>query len=140
MYPETYQQKSSQENEKNAARELDEILTDPENIFLSSIKQNIEAIEDAATSVEALQFALAKIEEREKRTFVLKAVEEIPGVEQGEISYRGFKRTFNELTTKSKSIGEGGDADVYISEAEIIEASDIAEMMAAGPGGTEKTL
>ena len=123
MNPETYQQKSSQENEKNAARELDEILTDPENIFLSSIKQNIEAIEDAATSVEALQFALAKIEEREKRTFVLKAVEEIPGVEQGEISYRGFKRTFNELTTKSKSIGEGGDADVYISEAEIINGT-----------------
>jgi tRNA A-37 threonylcarbamoyl transferase component Bud32 len=107
------------EKEEKAARELDEILSNPEYKFLTTIQTNREVIEDADTAVEALAIAMAKIEEREQRTFVMKAAEEVQGVEQGEISYRGFKRMFNELVSKGKSIGEGGDADVYVSEAEM---------------------
>lgn len=105
--------------EHKAAKELDEILSNPEYRFLTAISMNNQVIEDAETAVEALKFALSKIEEREQRTFVMRAAEEVDGVEQGEVSYRGFKRMFNELTTKNKSIGEGGDAHVYISEAEL---------------------
>lgn len=105
--------------EEKAARELDEILSNPEYKFLTTIPMNRVAIEEADTALEALAIAVVKIEEREQRTFVMRAAEEVQGVEQGEISYRGFKRMFNELTTNNKSIGEGGDADVYISEAEI---------------------
>jgi len=119
MKPENSASNPEAEKERKAARELDEILSNPEYQFLTSVPMNREVIEDAATAVEALSIALRKIEEREQRTFVMKAAEEIEGVEQGEISYRGFKRMFNELTTKGKSIGEGGDADVYVSEAEM---------------------
>lgn len=107
------------DKEKKAAEELDEILSNPEYSFLTSIPQNKHVIEEAATSVEALNYALQKIEEREQRTFVIKTAETISGVEEGEISYRGFKRMFHQLLTKNRQIGEGGDAHVYVAEAEI---------------------
>jgi serine/threonine protein kinase len=110
---------SEVDSEVKAARELDDLLSKPEYEFLTVIPVNRLAIEGAETAREALRIASAKIEEREQRTFIMKAAEEVTGVEQGEISHRGFARMFHELITNNKSIGEGGDADVYISKAEM---------------------
>lgn len=107
------------DKEKKAERDIDALLSDPEYSFLTLIPKNKSQIEEAVTAVDALALALAKIEERETRTFVFRSAEDVAGVEQGEISYKGFKRTFNELLNKNQSIGEGGDANVYIAEAEM---------------------
>ncbi len=109
-----------QENpEVLAERELEAILENPEYTFLNSIPANVKAIEAAETAVEALAIAKARIEEREKRTFTFKPVEDVEGVEEEELMYRGLQRTFKEITARRELVGEGGDAIVYVATEEL---------------------
>ncbi|MES2749054.1 MAG: AarF/UbiB family protein [Patescibacteria group bacterium] len=119
MNPETFKPASNKMTERQAEEKLDEILSNPEYSFLVTIPKNVEIINEAATAIEALHFVNSKIEERERRTFVLKKIEDVEGVEQGEISFQGFKKVFNRILNNKQSIGEGGDAFVYIAESEL---------------------
>jgi tRNA A-37 threonylcarbamoyl transferase component Bud32 len=110
---------SHENQEARASRELEAILDNPEYVFLSSIPANVRAIEAAETAIEALQIAQQKIEERERRTFVFKRVENVEGVQEQELTYKGLRKTFKEITEHRQSIGEGGDAIVYVANEEL---------------------
>ncbi len=119
MNHETLKPAPNEITEKEAEILLDETLSNPEYSFLVTIPKNVEVINNALTAIEALHFVNSRIEEREIRTFVLKKIEDVEGVEQGDISFQGFKKVFNRILNSKQSIGEGGDAYVYISESEL---------------------
>lgn len=110
--------KTEQINESQAEALLEELLNDPEYDFLNKIKSNHEKIENADTAREALAFANAQIEEREKRTFRFVPVGAMPGIIEEELAYDGFRKSFKSISRHKRLVGEGGDAFVYFSNDE----------------------
>lgn len=105
--------------EREAEEELELLLADPENKFLREIPQNLRAIDDAPTAVEALAFARDRIDERMKRTFRFEAISNIEGIIPLEVSYSGMKSTVDTILKNAQKIGEGGDAFVVVDKNEI---------------------
>ncbi len=109
---------SAVQAERMAEKALDALLDDPDNAFLSTIPMNVRVIEAAETAVEALAIARARIEERDTRTFILRPVAEIEGVEALTLNYPGVRHTLREISERNISVGEGGDAFVVASKSE----------------------
>lgn len=112
-------QHSAEKNpEEKAELQLQQLLDNPDNAFLSAIPSNLQSIEDAETATLALLIAEQKIEERNSRVFAMKVPE---GVESEQLSYKGMRRALRMINESAQQIGMGGDAFVVVSKVETLD-------------------
>lgn len=105
---------TTEDPERAAARKLERLLD--EYPFLTEHPLTRQQIEAAESEVEALAIAEAKVKARLERTFRFRAAGSAEGA--SEIEVAGIKRIFEEIRSRSRSIGEGGDAEVFVAEIE----------------------
>jgi len=105
--------------EREAEGVLENLLEREENRFLTEIEQNRKALDGFASAVEALAFALSRIEERQRRTFRFAFTNEIPGVKIEGVSFDGLKRNIDTVLEHAEEIGRGGDGFVVIDKSEV---------------------
>lgn len=113
--------KTPELSESQAERELDALLEDPQNEFLTSIKANNERIENAETAREALAFAKEKIRSRLESGTQFNTINFIEGMDIREISASGLSKIVESVLENAQKIGEGGDAFVVIAKNEVRE-------------------
>lgn len=107
--------RSTAENpEQVASRKLERLID--EYPFLVNHPQTRALIESAESEVAALAIAEAKVAARLDRTFRFRAAGSAEDTSQIEVA--GVKRIFREIRQRSRSIGEGGDAEVFVAEIE----------------------
>lgn len=107
--------------EDDAEEQLQALLDDPENSFLSEVKENREIIENSERATDALAFAKSRIIERLSKTTHLQSFEYIEGVSLKEVDLLGLKRTVDSILKNKIEIGRGGDAFVVIDKNEVRE-------------------
>ncbi len=108
-------------NEAELERQLQSLLDDPDNAFLSENASNKDIIDNAETAGEALRYAREKIQQRLERTFSFRLVKEIEGVEMLSVSPAGVKHMIESVKKHQEKIGEGGDAIVVIDTSVVRE-------------------
>jgi serine/threonine protein kinase len=111
---------SAEIEEENAEKELEALLEDPDNAFLTEIESNRRFIDECKSAVRALAFAKSRIEER-----LSKAVN-FQGFDYGEVTLKevdlpALKRTIDNILKNQLEIGRGGDAFVVVDKNEIRE-------------------
>lgn len=106
---------------KEAEKELDRLLDDPENAFLTEIPKNEEEIFNTNNVIEALDIAKEKIKQRLERTFRFYIHSPVEGVENMEVNFLGIKQVVDSIKQNQSIIGEGEDAYVVIDKNEIRE-------------------
>ncbi len=107
--------------ERAAERKLEDLLNNPLNAFLVEHKRNFDQIENAETSVEALQIAEGLILNRLEGTFHLQLTKSVEGVKSEKINAQGIRKTIDTIKEHHELIGEGVDALVVIAKNEISE-------------------
>lgn len=110
---------SERNPEAEAERLLEEILDNPANAFLHAHPKNMERINNADTSVQALAVAREIMFERDRRTFEFRALKEVEGVSFEDVRVEGIRSTIESIKANQEMIGEGGDAFVVIDRNEI---------------------
>lgn len=104
--------------EDEAEAELEFLLADPENQFLSEVPQNREYIENAESSREALRFAQERIAQRAERTSSLRMITSVEGVQPIEVSYVGVANAVRIILENAFEIGQGDDGRVVVDRNE----------------------
>lgn len=118
--------KQESDPEKVAAEKLHDLLDDPEYSFLH-LQQNLEKIESAETDVEALNIARELVELRESATMVVKIYDQNgdtnESIHSETFTYKGLRRTLDELRQHEQEIGRGGDAIVVVAKTESVDGT-----------------
>ena len=96
-----------EEREKAAEIELEKILDDPENAFLSEHQMHKDRIENAATSVEALQIVENLLLLRLQQTFRYDPIRPEEGVELMDVNVTAIKEKIEGIKSAHDHIGEG---------------------------------
>jgi serine/threonine protein kinase len=116
--PEKIEAVITQDEETLNERELQELLDEPANKFLTEIAANRQYIENAAPK-DALNYALNKIEARLQRTFKVEQANALDRIISVEISYKGMSHAIEAVIQNAREIGRGGDAFVIVNKNEI---------------------
>ncbi len=111
---------NNEDLEKVAFEELDALLEDPENSFLTEIPQNIERIEGASSAVESLRIAKELILKRLERTFEFSPLFEVEGVEVISANVEQIHAFMERVKKDHTFVGEGGDALVVMADNDIM--------------------
>lgn len=111
--------KPDYQRELEAEQELQSLLDDPDNAFLTEVITNNEVIENSSSAVEALAYAKKKIMERLSRTTEFQSISVIEGITLLEVDFVAMKRTVDTILSNQLEIGRGGDAFVVIDKNEI---------------------
>ena len=106
-------EKIEQKTEVDFERELDILLEDPANEFLS-LPMHQTFIEEAETAAEALQYAKHKILERSERTFIVRQAEGVEGIDVLVETNVGVSKRIRAVLENPYSLGSGNDADVLV--------------------------
>jgi|GEM_PF-1596256 len=106
--------------ESEAEVELDAILNEHGNEFLSAHPKHI-AYLDSATAIDALGYVLRVLDERLRRTFHYEYPRSLHSIQPEHVSYRGIHRSIEKILHEKVEIGRGGDAFVVIDKSEIRE-------------------
>lgn len=101
--------------EENAQNTLDELLEHPDNKFLLENPQNIDRIENAASSQEALAIAQELILLRLERTFKIEPLFEIEGFDTEQVDFKKMYTFLESVKVNNRFVGEGGYAKVVAS-------------------------
>lgn len=107
--------------ESQAEEQLEILLSDPSNSFLTKIKANREIIENAETAKAALFFAQGKVKARLESSTTFHQVALIEGLELKEVSHSGLNLMVETVLKNAQEIGRGGDAFVVVDKNEIRE-------------------
>lgn len=103
-----------------AEKELQDLLEDSDNAFLTEVRSNKKFI-DNTDSVTALAFVKDKIETRLRRTTEFKSISTLEGVKLLDVDFSALKRTVDNILANQVEIGRGGDAFVVIDKNEVRE-------------------
>lgn len=118
-----YSKTSVEELEEIAQEKLDKILEDSDNKFLTEIPQNLEQIESAPSSQEALSIAEELILMRLERTFKIEPLGQIEGFDTKSVDFRKMHAFLDWVKNENRFVGEGGYATVVASPTD-----DVIEM------------
>ncbi len=106
--------------EQEAERLLENLLSDKDNAFLTEHEENKKRLDEFSSAVQALAFALKKIDERHERTSRLTlASPEVLGVEIVNVNPVGIRKNVEEILKHAMEIGRGGDAIVVVDKSEV---------------------
>jgi serine/threonine protein kinase len=114
------QRPASEKEEQDAENQLEELLNDPDNVFLTEIELNRRTIEENESAVKALAFARSRIEERLSKAMSFRGFEHSE-VTLKEIDLPALKHTIDSILKNQLEIGRGGDAYVVVDKNEIRE-------------------
>jgi tRNA A-37 threonylcarbamoyl transferase component Bud32 len=120
IFPNDRQEKrhDTELSEQEAEQLLESLLKDPENAFLTKVKQNSDVIENADSFNEALQFAERRI--RERLTATLNAKEVRDGhSEQIQVNPDTVLNALDHIKRHSEEIGIGADGRVVIDTTDV---------------------
>lgn len=113
--------KNPELSETQAEQQLEALLSDKNNSFLTTIESNRNQLENAETAKEALAFAQEKIRKRLESGTMFNTINFIEGVDLKEISASGLSKIVESVLENAQKIGEGGDAFVVIAKNEVRE-------------------
>lgn len=106
--------------ENDAETELQNLLDNPENSFLTDVEFNRVAIEESDSSEEALAFAKGKIKERLDRTTRLDVLHTVEGAPVLlDVDVYALKLNVDSILKNQIEIGRGQDAFVVIDKNEV---------------------
>jgi serine/threonine protein kinase len=108
------------DSEELSQTRLEEIFADPDNAFLTEIPQNLERIERATSSEEALTIAQELILLRLERTFKIEPLYDLDGFETARVDFKKMYNFLESVKTNNRFVGEGGYATVVSSPTDDI--------------------
>ncbi len=109
-------------SEDEAQEELEALLADPQNAFLTEVEQNRVQIEDALSSHEALAFAKSRIRARLEATLDARKISRGTS-EHIHVNPDTILNTLEHIQKNAEEIGTGADGRVVIDRTDMREAN-----------------